>query len=105
MPSNPPLSAAAISRKKIPWFPTIDTSKCDGCGACFKFCHTHVYDWDEERQRPLITNPFSCVLGCSGCQPICERGAIFFPDLEEIAALIRRLRTDGSASPSKGNQS
>ena len=81
-----------IPREDIPWFPSVDAALCTGCRACFEFCVHGVYDWDAERSAAVVARPYQCVVGCSGCQDKCGAGAISFPELEDIAALLRRLR-------------
>ncbi len=89
------MPAPNVPREKIPWFPTVDPELCTGCRVCFEFCHQGVYDWDAERPAAVVARPYQCVVGCSGCQDKCAAGAITFPDLEEIAALLRRMRRGG----------
>ena len=84
-----------VPREKIPWFPSIDEEKCDGCRACFKFCQHGVYAWDEKSNIVKVVQPFGCVVGCSGCQSLCAAGAISFPDLEAVHGIIRKLRQGG----------
>jgi len=83
-----------ISREKIPWYPSIDADKCDGCRECLVFCPNGVYAWNSENNRPEVANPFLCTVGCNGCQPICPQKAISFPDLQEISAVIAKLRQE-----------
>jgi NAD-dependent dihydropyrimidine dehydrogenase PreA subunit len=81
-----------VPRENIPWYPTIDEEKCDGCRICFQFCQHGVYQWDEENNIAKVIQPFQCVVGCNGCQPLCPPGAIFFPDIDAIQEIIRKLR-------------
>lgn len=85
----------SVPREKVPWFPTIDPAKCDGCRVCVDYCNYAVYGWDEDAGRANVIRPFGCVVGCSGCQPLCPVGAISFPDIEAVQAVIRRLREEG----------
>lgn len=80
-----------IPREKIPWFPTIDYEKCEGCQECFKFCRNGVYIWDEENKKPVVKNPYNCIVLCSTCAGLCENEAIKFPDLNEIRKLMKEL--------------
>ena len=86
------MPAKPIPREDIPWFPTVDAALCTGCRICFDFCHQGVYDWDDARSAAVAARPYQCIVGCSGCRDKCGAGAISFPELEEIAALLRRLR-------------
>lgn len=70
-----------VQREQIPWYPTIDVEKCTGCRTCFEFCPHRTYEWDEKQGRPVVKNPFNCVVGCSGCAPQCPNEAIMFPPL------------------------
>jgi NAD-dependent dihydropyrimidine dehydrogenase PreA subunit len=86
------MPAKPILREDIPWFPTVDAALCTGCRVCFEYCVHGVYEWDAGRNAAVVARPFQCVVGCSGCQEKCAAGAISFPELEEIAVLLRRLR-------------
>jgi NAD-dependent dihydropyrimidine dehydrogenase PreA subunit len=81
-----------VPRESIPWFPTVDSERCTGCDICRSFCPHGVYEKTDGIDAVTVRNPYRCVVGCSGCQDKCAAGAISFPDLEEIAALLRRLR-------------
>ena len=78
-----------IPRDKIEWYPRVDPDLCTGCGTCVEFCHRGVYLLDD---MPKVTNPFGCVVGCTGCLDKCPEGAISFPSLRELAAELRRLK-------------
>jgi NAD-dependent dihydropyrimidine dehydrogenase PreA subunit len=81
-----------VPREKIPWFPSIDEGKCNGCQVCFRFCQHGVYAWDEKADLVKVQSPLNCVVGCNGCESLCPEKAISFPDLETIQGLIRKLR-------------
>jgi NAD-dependent dihydropyrimidine dehydrogenase PreA subunit len=86
-----------IPREEIQWFPTIDYEKCTGCQACFKFCHHEVFTFDD---RPRVTNPYRCVVTCTGCKAECKEGAISFPRLTDLREELKVLKkkhkiTDG----------
>ncbi|MFW6238802.1 MAG: 4Fe-4S dicluster domain-containing protein [Halanaerobiales bacterium] len=68
-------------REEIPWFPEIDEEECNGCGTCYEFCSNGAYEWDDEAEKPVVANPYNCVVGCSSCRPQCPEGAIEFPPL------------------------
>jgi CDP-4-dehydro-6-deoxyglucose reductase len=70
-----------VPREQIPWHPTVDEEKCIGCRKCCEFCSHKVYVWDETNDRPVVAEPFQCVVGCSSCTYQCEQGAISFPPL------------------------
>jgi NAD-dependent dihydropyrimidine dehydrogenase PreA subunit len=87
-----------ILRKKIPWYPTIDYSKCVSCGKCVDYCKLGVFSIDEnqEKKRPITTSPFNCVVLCKGCQDICSSEAISHPSRKKTVELIRKLRKSQS---------
>ena len=70
-----------VPREQIPWHPSLDGEKCIGCRKCFEFCSHGVYTWDAVADRPVVAEPFQCVVGCSNCMHQCEEGAISFPPL------------------------
>ena len=76
-------------REKIPWHPTIDFEKCAGCKACFEFCSHGVYSWNEEAGRPVVIEPFHCVVGCSSCTNQCATEAISFPSLSVLKPFLK----------------
>ncbi len=78
-----------IRREDIKWYPSINDSKCDKCGACAKFCKRGVYTFDSS---PHVTNPFRCVVSCTGCTKVCKAGAITFPSMAELRKMMRALR-------------
>jgi NAD-dependent dihydropyrimidine dehydrogenase PreA subunit len=88
------MTSKRVPREEIPWHPTVKPETCTGCRACLEFCQHAVFAWDEARHIAVVRQPFNCLVGCSGCEPKCPSGAISFPDVEEIAALIRKLREE-----------
>ncbi|OYT64498.1 hypothetical protein B6U74_05405 [Candidatus Bathyarchaeota archaeon ex4484_205] len=46
-----------IPREEITWHPTVDESKCTGCGMCVTSCGRNVfdYDWEEGMQFTSLT--------------------------------------------------
>lgn len=85
-----------VPREKVPWYPTVDPEKCNGCRACVEYCNYAVYGWDDDAGLAKVIHPFGCVVGCSGCEPLCAASAISFPDIEAVYAVIRKLREDGT---------
>ena len=79
-----------IPREEIPWYPTIDPNKCTGCGTCVDFCHHAVYSTEGDKAK--VSNPFGCVVGCTGCLSKCPEGAISFPDQKEFIETLRKVR-------------
>jgi NAD-dependent dihydropyrimidine dehydrogenase PreA subunit len=88
------MSAKKVPRERIPWHPAVDPVTCTGCRVCFDFCQHGVYEWDEGSGRPAVARPLNCLVGCKGCEDKCPAGAISFPDMDELAALIRKLRAE-----------
>ena len=82
-----------IPRDQVPWFPTIDYERCIGCGLCLITCGRTVYDWDTERQRPVVARPYNCMVGCDTCAKLCPRDAILFPPL----GVLRKWRDKAGA--------
>jgi NAD-dependent dihydropyrimidine dehydrogenase PreA subunit len=80
-----------IPRERIQWFPRIDPELCTRCGICAEFCHQGVFSTDE---RTEVANPYSCIVGCTGCMSQCPAGAISFPTLVELREMLRQLRAE-----------
>ncbi len=59
------------------WYPIIDKTTCQQCGACVSFCPHEVYDVDGDGY-PAVTNPDNCVEFCRGCSKICPASAISY---------------------------
>ena len=77
-----------IPRGQIDWFPTIDYDKCIDCMACINFCTRGVYT--EKDGKPKVVKPKKCVVGCTGCEPICPKGAISHPPKKYLQNLVKR---------------
>jgi NAD-dependent dihydropyrimidine dehydrogenase PreA subunit len=88
------MRAKNVPREKVPWHPTVDAGKCTGCRVCFEFCQHGVYAWDDRNDIAVVQRLFNCLVGCNGCEGQCPAGAISFPDVDEIAATIRKLREE-----------
>ena len=78
-----------IPREEIPWNPKVDLEKCTGCGACVKFCQKGVYTLDDKAR---VTNPYRCVVSCTGCLSVCPEEAILFPSLVALREEMKALR-------------
>jgi NAD-dependent dihydropyrimidine dehydrogenase PreA subunit len=85
-----------VPREKIPWYPTIDYSKCDFCMECDKFCPHQVYERREGEVMLIVANPTNCVVFCRACAKTCGPDALAFPNKQGIIELIKRLREEGS---------
>ncbi len=77
-----------IARDKIKWNPTVDASKCIGCGMCITGCGRNVYGWDQDKNKSIVARPNNCLVGCVTCSNTCLAGAISFPDKAELRRII-----------------
>lgn len=76
-------------RDKIEWYPTVDAAHCVGCRVCFEFCPKKVFSVDEKSGKIIVTQPYECVVLCSGCVPKCPAQAITFPKREDFEHYVR----------------
>lgn len=76
-----------IPRDKVNWGPTIDESRCIGCGMCLN-CGKKVFEWKEGRST--VARFYDCQVGCNTCGNLCPGNAISFPDLKELRDLYAR---------------
>ena len=85
-----------IQSTKIPWYPTIDYDKSQNCGKCVEYCRLGTYEFEQKdnKKRPVVKNPYNCVVMCSGCDSICPAGAIQHPSKKAIREKIQKLRKD-----------
>ena len=83
-----------IPREKIPWYPTIDYKKCIKCGKCVDYCKLGAYELEEKegKKKPVVRNPYNCVVLCAGCDSICTAGAISHQHRKQTQETIRNLR-------------
>jgi ferredoxin len=85
------LASAGIDVKDefgVPWYPTIDRSRCTGCGTCEDYCLFSVYTLERERplnERVRVSAPLNCKTGCPACSRLCPTGALIFPFCAESA--------------------
>ncbi len=58
-----------MERKNIDWHPTVDESKCTGCGLCVVTCgeKRNVFGYDLERSKSVVMFPENCMVGCNNC--------------------------------------
>ncbi|MGQ9781893.1 MAG: 4Fe-4S dicluster domain-containing protein [Nitrososphaeria archaeon] len=86
-----------IPREKIPWFPRIDYNLCTGCLTCLKIDRSaghNVYSVEGNPPRPVVKNPYQCVVGCEACSKMCPNNAITFPSRSDLRETLRRLREE-----------
>jgi len=81
-----------IPREEITWHPTIDESKCVGCGMCVTSCGRKVFGYDWERRKAVVARPLQCMVGCTSCQVWCIYDAISFPDPQYVKDLVRKKK-------------
>ncbi len=77
-----------ISRDQIDWFPTIDYDKCTSCLACVKKCTHGVFT--QKEGKPLVIEQKNCIVGCTGCEPVCPNSAISHPPKSYLQELAKR---------------
>ncbi len=82
-----------VDRREIEWYPIVDEKKCVGCGMCIKICQRNVFEFDFEKNKSKVRNPYNCMVGCDNCSVYCPVGAISFPHKDRrafIQSLIKR---------------
>ena len=85
-----------VPREEIAWFPTIDATECNGCGECADFCRPGVFEPGSpepdavvvKRPKMRVANPYSCLVLCTRCEPVCPSGAITLPDPQEFGKYV-----------------
>ncbi len=96
-----PHSFMGVPRDQIDWFPTINSSKCNDCGDCVKFCAHDVYMIDEGTVK--VKNPKNCVVFCRACIKMCPiEGAVEFQPKKEVLAQIRKIKQEMKEAKSDG---
>lgn len=81
-----------IPRSLIPWFPSLDGSKCKGCWTCVRACTHEVFAYDSDKKQAFVANPYSCEVFCQSCMFQCNEEAISFPDKSQVKVCIKKLR-------------
>jgi CDP-4-dehydro-6-deoxyglucose reductase len=79
-----------IPRENIKWHPTIDESKCIGCGMCATGCGRKVYGFDYDRKKSVVLRPINCMVACVTCANTCLKDAISFPPVEYVKEIIKK---------------
>ena len=67
-----------IDRKKVEWYPKVDTDKCIGCGLCAVTCGRAVYKFDFDNKKTVVDQPYNCLVGCQTCSNLCPAKVISF---------------------------
>lgn len=84
-----------VAREKIPWWPRVDSEKCDGCSGeydCLKFCPHQVYKPLTNPAKISVENRYNCVVFCQACKKMCPKDAISFPQKAEMLRIIKEER-------------
>ena len=84
-----------VPRSKIPWYPIIDTKKCNQCDGepqCLKFCPHGVFEFNKEKKEFIVKNRNNCVVFCRSCLKVCATEALIFPEKKEILKVIKDVR-------------
>ena len=79
-----------VPREEIDWHPTINESKCMGCGMCFTSCGRDVFGFDEAKKKAVVARPLQCLVGCTSCESWCVFQAIGFPDKGYVRDVIKK---------------
>lgn len=58
---------------------SINTTLCEGCGACIDICILNVFAWNEVTGKAKLINPNACNY-CGDCIDFCMVHAIRFVD-------------------------
>ncbi len=97
--SNLPSSFAiwhGMERSNIDWHPTVDESKCMGCGLCVVTCgeKRNVFGFDLEKKKSVVMFPENCMVGCNNCGVACLWDAISFPGLSYVKDMVAKIPAD-----------
>ncbi len=88
-----------VDRNQINWHPTVDESKCIGCGMCVTTCGRGVYKFDYENRKSKVVNPNNCMVACQTCANLCPAKAITFAEndatREKAQKIIRETKVLG----------
>ena len=88
-----------IDRDEIDWRPTVDESKCIGCGMCVASCGRGVYKYDYENRKSKVVNPNNCMVACQTCANLCPAKAIIFAEndatREKAQKIVRKTKILG----------
>ena len=88
-----------VDRNKIDWKPTVNESKCIGCGLCVTTCGRGVYKYDYKNKKTKVVNPYHCVVACQTCANLCPAKAIIFAEndatREKAQKIVRKTKILG----------
>ncbi len=80
-----------VERDKIEWYPTVDKSKCIGCGMCATTCGKGVYKFNYEKKKATVANPKNCMVACQTCANLCPVGAISFAKNDATRGKVQKI--------------
>ncbi len=83
-----------VDREKIQWNPSVDESKCIGCGLCATTCGRGVYKFDYEKKKAKVVNPNNCMVACQTCSNLCPVGAITFAKGNRTRKKVQKIVKD-----------
>ncbi len=92
-----------VDRRKIKWYPIIDEEKCIGCGVCVTLCSRDVFEFDFEKNKSKVKNPYNCIVGCNNCGVYCPAEAISFPQEDRRELIQSLLKTYNLIAKAKEN--
>lgn len=81
-----------IPREAIPWYPSVDTSKCEGCSSCVEFCSQDVFVFYDDKSH--VARPYNCLVGKSSCRDFCPDNAISFPSRKTLKEQLEPFKQD-----------
>ncbi|MDV7105901.1 ferredoxin family protein [Vibrio sp. TH_r3] len=67
--------------------PISQISGCIGCKACIESCPTDVIQFDEKKQKAVITYPEDCQI-CHLCRLYCPVGAITITPEKTLPVMV-----------------
>jgi len=87
-----------MERKKISWYPTIDTNKCVGCGLCVVTCgeKRNVFGYDVSNKKAFVLYPYNCMVGCNNCSVSCMWNAISFQEYSVVKEASKKVIKENS---------
>jgi len=88
-----------IDRDEIDWRPTINESKCIGCGMCATSCGRGVYKFDYEKRKSKVVNPDNCMVACQTCANLCPMQAISFAEEDKTREKAQKIVKDFQLLP------
>jgi len=85
-----------IPREDIPWYPTVDEERCEGCTSCVEFCSQNVFEFFDGKSQ--VVRPYNCIVGKASCRAFCPDKAISFPTRAELRDIISGLKSRRDAA-------